>query len=157
MARAGLKWPNDVLVDGRKIAGVLLELSGDPADVCHLVIGVGVNVNMLVDKVGIDQPWTSMRAELGAVVDRNEFVCELNRQLSRYLAMHQAQGFPAMRDEWQGSHLWQGRNVTLATGGRPVNGVVLGVDEAGAILLRVAGVEQSFSGGELSLRLSDDS
>lgn len=157
VARAGLKWPNDVLVDGRKIAGVLLELSGDPADVCHLVIGVGVNVNMLVDKVGIDQPWTSMRAELGVVVDRNEFVCELNRQLSRYLAMHQAQGFPAMRDEWQGSHLWQGRNVTLATGGRPVNGVVLGVDEAGAIRLRVAGAEQSFSGGELSLRLSDDS
>ncbi|MNT92095.1 bifunctional biotin--[acetyl-CoA-carboxylase] synthetase/biotin operon repressor [compost metagenome] len=71
--------------------------------------------------------------------------------------MHQAQGFPAMRDEWQGSHLWQGRNVTLATGGRPVNGVVLGVDESGAIRLRVAGVEQSFSGGELSLRLSDDS
>jgi BirA family biotin operon repressor/biotin-[acetyl-CoA-carboxylase] ligase len=154
---AGLKWPNDVLVDGRKIAGILLELSGDPADVCHVVIGIGVNVNMLADRGAIDQPWTSMRAELGRLVDRNEFVCELNRQLSLYLGVHEKHGFSVFRDEWQENHLWQGRHVTLATGANPVEGVVLGVDQAGAIRLRVAGVEQNFSGGELSLRLNDDS
>jgi len=154
---AGLKWPNDVLVDGRKIAGILLELSGDPADVCHVVIGIGVNVNMLAEKGAIDQPWTSMRAELGRLVDRNEFVCELNRQLSLYLGVHEKHGFSVFRDEWQENHLWQGRHVTLATGANPVEGVVLGVDQAGAIRLRVAGVEQNFSGGELSLRLNDDS
>ncbi|MDX1725344.1 MAG: bifunctional biotin--[acetyl-CoA-carboxylase] ligase/biotin operon repressor BirA [Pseudomonas sp.] len=157
VSEAGLKWPNDVLVGGRKIAGILLELSGDPADVCHVVIGVGVNVNMLADRGGIDQPWTSMRAELGGLVDRSEFVCELNRQLALYLGVHQACGFPALRDEWQDNHLWQGRNVTLITGARPVSGVVLGVDRSGALRLRVAGVEQNFSGGELSLRLNDDS
>ncbi|MDA7088240.1 bifunctional biotin--[acetyl-CoA-carboxylase] ligase/biotin operon repressor BirA [Pseudomonas sp. SA3-5] len=154
---AGLKWPNDVLVDGRKIAGILLELSGDPADVCHVVIGIGVNVNMLAETGDIDQPWTSMRAELGCLVDRNEFVFELNRQLSLYLGEHEKRGFSALRDEWQESHLWQGRHVTLTMGARPVEGVVLGVDRTGAIRLRVAGVEQSFSGGELSLRLNDDS
>lgn len=157
LVSAGLKWPNDVLVDGRKVAGILLELSGDPADVCHVVIGIGVNVNMLVDKGAIDQPWTSMRAELGCLVDRNEFVCELNRQLSLYLGLHKACGFAALRDEWQENHLWQGRNVILAMGASPIEGVVLGVDQAGAIRLRVAGEEQSFSGGELSLRLNDDS
>lgn len=157
MTAAGLKWPNDVLVDGRKVAGILLELSGDPADVCHVVIGIGVNVNMLADRGAIDQPWTSMRAELGGLVDRNEFVGELNRQLSLYLGMHQASGFSALRDEWQDNHLWQGRNVTLTTGACPVSGVVLGVDRSGALRLRVAGVEQSFSGGELSLRLNNDS
>jgi BirA family biotin operon repressor/biotin-[acetyl-CoA-carboxylase] ligase len=154
---AGLKWPNDVLVDGRKVAGILLELSGDPADVCHVVIGIGVNVNMLVDKGAIDQPWTSMRAELGGLVNRNEFVCELSRQLSLYLDLHKARGFAALRDEWQENHLWQGRSVILAMGANPIEGVVLGVDQAGAIRLRVAGVEQNFSGGELSLRLNDDS
>ncbi len=157
LVSAGLKWPNDVLVDGRKVAGILLELSGDPADVCHVVIGIGVNVNMLVDKGAIDQPWTSMRAELGCLVDRNEFVCELNRQLSLYLGLHKACGFAALRDEWQENHLWQGRSVILAMGASPIEGVVLGVDQAGAIRLRVAGEEQSFSGGELSLRLNDDS
>ena len=154
---AGLKWPNDVLVNGRKIAGILLELSGDPADVCHVVIGIGVNVNMLADKGAIGQPWTSMRAELGCLVDRNEFVCELNRQLSLYLGVHEKRGFSVLRDEWQENHLWQGRHVTLTMGANPVEGVVLGVDLTGAIRLRVAGVEQNFSGGELSLRLNDDS
>lgn len=155
---AGLKWPNDLLVDGRKVAGILLELSGDPADVCHVVIGIGVNVNMLAsDRTNIDQPWTSMRTELGLCVDRNELVCELNRQLSRYLDMHLKEGFAALLDEWQANHLWQGRTVMLTTGAEPVEGVVLGVDRTGAIRLRVAGVERHFSGGELGLRLRDDS
>ncbi|MDP2245971.1 bifunctional biotin--[acetyl-CoA-carboxylase] ligase/biotin operon repressor BirA [Pseudomonas sp.] len=157
MVGAGLKWPNDVLVSGSKIAGILLELTGDPADVCHVVIGIGVNVNMLANKATIDQSWTSMRAELGHVVDRNIFIRELNRQLSQYLGVHQEQGFSALRDEWQDSHLWQGLEVTLTAGTEPVKGVVLGVDQVGAIRLCVAGVEESYSGGELGLRLHDDS
>lgn len=155
---AGLKWPNDVLVDGRKIAGILLELSGDPADVCHVVIGIGVNVNMLASgEENIDQPWTSMRAQTGRHVDRNQLVRELNVQLSRYLTKHLTQGFSALKDEWQANHLWQGRTVVLTTGAEPVEGVALGVDRSGAICLRVAGVERHFSGGELGLRLCDDS
>ncbi|MGF6703177.1 biotin-[acetyl-CoA-carboxylase] ligase BirA-like protein [Pseudomonas frederiksbergensis] len=60
----GLKWPNDVLVGQQKIAGILLELVGDPADVCHVVIGVGINVNMqMTDEV--DQQWTSMASQVG--------------------------------------------------------------------------------------------
>lgn len=155
---AGLKWPNDVLVGDRKLAGILLELSGDPADVCHVVIGIGLNVNMLSAESGaIGQPWTSLRAELGCALNRNELVVELNRQLSRYLDIQQRLGFSALRDEWQAAHLWQGRSVALTAGGAPIEGVVLGVDGSGAVRLRVEGAERSFSGGELSLRLRDDS
>ena len=155
---AGLKWPNDVLVDTRKLAGVLLELSGDPADACHVVIGIGLNVNML-DAAGgvIGQPWASMRHELGVLLNRNELVCELNRQLSHYVAIQLRDGFIALQDEWQANNLWQGRCVSLTAGSEPVEGVVLGVDRSGAIRLQVDGVERSFSGGELSLRLRDDS
>ncbi|TKW77880.1 MAG: biotin--[acetyl-CoA-carboxylase] ligase, partial [Bradyrhizobium icense] len=60
----GLKWPNDVLADGRKITGILLELVGDPADVCHVVLGIGINVNMQGNEQ-IDQQWASMRGEAG--------------------------------------------------------------------------------------------
>lgn len=155
---AGLKWPNDVLVGERKLAGILLELSGDPADVCHVVIGIGLNVNMLAAEPGvIGQPWTSMRAELGVLLNRNELVGELNRHLSRYLDIQLREGFAALQNEWEADHLWQGRVVALTAGGEPVEGVVLGVDLSGAIRLRVDGVERSFSGGELSLRLRDDS
>lgn len=61
---AGLKWPNDLLQGGKKIAGILLELSGDPADLCHVVIGIGINVNMKT-ATDIGQPWTSLREALG--------------------------------------------------------------------------------------------
>ena len=158
VSSAGLKWPNDVLVGERKLAGILLELSGDPADVCHVVIGIGLNVNMLAAEVGaIGQPWTSMRMELGRQLDRNELVCALNRQLSHYLDIQLRHGFVALQDEWQRSHLWQLRSVALTAGGEPVEGVVLGVDQSGAVRMQVEGVERVFSGGELSLRLRDDS
>lgn len=158
VSSAGLKWPNDVLVGERKLAGILLELSGDPADVCHVVIGIGLNVNMLAAEVGaIGQPWTSMRMELVRQLDRNELVCALNRQLSHYLDIQLRHGFAALQDEWQRSHLWQLRPVALTAGGEPVEGVVLGVDQSGAVRMQVEGVERVFSGGELSLRLRDDS
>jgi len=158
VSSAGLKWPNDVLVGERKLAGILLELSGDPADVCHVVIGIGLNVNMLAAEVGaIGQPWTSMRMELGRQLDRNELVCALNRQLSHYLDIQLRHGFAALQDEWQRSHLWQLRPVALTAGGEPVEGVVLGVDQSGAVRMQVEGIERVFSGGELSLRLRDDS
>nr|WP_312973741.1 bifunctional biotin--[acetyl-CoA-carboxylase] ligase/biotin operon repressor BirA [Pseudomonas sp.] len=156
---AGLKWPNDLLVGGRKIAGILLELSGDPADVCHVVIGIGVNINMRVTRLGevIDQPWTSLRQVVGEQVDRNAFVASLNRQLERYLRLHQAEGFAALREQWEASHLWQGRAVVLAAGAQAIHGRVLGVDDTGALRLDIDGQEKMFSGGELSLRLHDDS
>ncbi|MGE8069669.1 bifunctional biotin--[acetyl-CoA-carboxylase] ligase/biotin operon repressor BirA [Pseudomonas sp. NPDC089569] len=156
VSRVGLKWPNDVLVDQKKIAGILLELVGDPADVCHVVLGVGINVNMqMTDEV--DQQWTSMRLEAGRVFDRNQLVAELGIALQDYLARHQADGFSALRAEWEQNHLWQGRDVSLIAGVNQIDGEVLGIDNQGALRLRVAGVEKVFSGGELSLRLRNDS
>lgn len=155
---AGLKWPNDLLVAGRKIAGVLLELSGDPAGVCQVVIGIGVNVNMLPGpSVVIDQPWASLREQSGALVDRTAFALSLSRWLAHYLELHSVEGFSAMRAEWEAEHLWQGRAVTLSAGPQHIEGVVLGVDRQGALRLDVAGEERQFSGGELSLRLRNDS
>lgn len=149
---AGLKWPNDVLVGGRKLAGVLLELTGDPADVCHVVIGVGINVNMRASEE-VDQAWTSMLLEYGAVIDRNEIVARLNKELSAYLSAHREAGFGAFQAEWEANHLWQGRPVTLLAGSSAVEGVVVGIDTVGALRLKVEDEIQSFSGGELSLRL----
>ena len=152
----GLKWPNDVLVGQKKIAGILLELVGDPADVCHVVLGVGINVNMQANDE-VDQQWTSMRLESGKVFDRNHLVAALGATLQRYLALHQAGGFLAIQAEWEQNHLWQGRDVSLIAGVNKIDGQVVGIDSQGALRLRVGGVEKVFSGGELSLRLRDDS
>ncbi len=152
----GLKWPNDILLDGRKLAGILLELTGDPADLCSVAIGIGINVNMRAADA-IDQPWTSLRASSGMVVDRNLLLSALSWELERHLARHRAQGFAASQAEWESFHLWQGREVCLSTASKQIVGRALGIDEQGALRLEVDGVESRFSGGELSLRLSDDS
>lgn len=153
---AGLKWPNDVLVGQKKIAGILLELVGDPADVCHVVLGVGINVNMQATDE-IDQQWTSVRLESGRVFDRNHLVAQLGLMLQKYLARHQIDGFSSIQREWGQNHLWQGRAVSLVAGVNQIDGEVLGIDSQGALRLKVNGVEKVFSGGELSLRLRDDS
>ena len=153
---ASLKWPNDVLVEQKKIAGILLELVGDPADICHVVLGIGVNVNMQkADEV--DQQWTSVHLETGSAVDRNRLVAQLGLQLRYYLERHRDTGFTALQEEWEQNHAWQGRAVSLIAGINQVDGVVLGVDPQGALRLSVDGVEKIYSGGELSLRLRDDS
>lgn len=153
-----LKWPNDVLVDGRKISGILLELAGDPADVCHVVIGIGINVNMANDAPGaIDQPWASVRQCMGRMLDRNDLAAELLLQLRDCLSMHWQHGFAGLREEWEALHAWRGRSVVLTAGNNATLGVVLGVDERGAVRLSVDGVDRAFSGGELSLRLQHDS
>ena len=154
-ASAGLKWPNDVLVGNRKISGILLELVGDPADVCHVVIGIGINANM--QRTDIDQPWTSLFLETGQMVDRNHLAAQLSGSLRKYLAKHAVEGFSALQCEWEQAHLWQGRHVSLIAGANRIEGIALGIDRQGALRLEVDGVEKSFSGGELSLRLRDDS
>ena len=153
---AALKWPNDVLVGHKKISGILLELVGDPADICHVVLGIGINVNMQKAEE-VDQQWTSMQLETGSPVDRNHLVARLGLQLQSYLDRHKIAGFAGMQEEWEQHHSWQGKPVSLIAGVNRIDGVVLGVDRQGALRLDVDGVEKIYSGGELSLRLRDDS
>lgn len=156
VSNVGLKWPNDLLVSGCKIAGILLELSGDPADVCHVVIGIGINANLL-DANGIDQAWTSVQRVTGCPVDRNALAAVLLEQLDCVLAEHREHGFAAFHEEWEAGHLWQGCEVRLTSGVHEIDGRVLGVTLDGALRLLVDGVERTYSGGELTLRLRHDS
>ena len=151
--RIGLKWPNDVLASGSKIAGILLELNGDPADVCHVVIGIGINAN-LQDGEGIDQAWTSLQRECGKLVDRTALAISLLRELEAILRQHRVEGFSSLHAEWEAAHLWQDQDVRLISGVREVTGRVLGVTLDGSLRLCVEGIEQVYSGGELSLRLA---
>ena len=107
---------------------------------------------MLISCYGI-----SVRLETQALSDRNDLVARLSCTLERYLNIHLENGFTAFQSEWEQNHLWQGRPVTLLAGVNTVDGVVLGVDTQGALRLKVGEEEKVFSGGELSLRLRDDS
>lgn len=148
---AGLKWPNDVLVSGRKVAGVLVELHGDMVDACRAIIGIGINVNMRVATV--EQPWTSLRNESGREFDRTEVATRLTRNLDACLCRHRRHGFAGLRARWESGHAWTGREVVLSSGTQVVRGVARGVDDSGALRLSTEGGTFLYSGGELSLRL----
>lgn len=157
VSNAGLKWPNDVLVGKQKIAGILLELMGDLADRSYVVIGVGININMADQVDVIDQPWTSVSQQLGGVVCRHEIFERLYMNLQNVLTAQLDSGFQALRAEWEARHLWQGRNVCLSSATSTISGEVVGINERGELGLETADGLQYFAGGELSLRLSDDS
>lgn len=151
---AMLKWPNDVLINDSKVAGILLELVGDPVELCHVVIGIGVNLNMLDSFGGIDQQWTSLGKEVGGVIDRTSFASILLEELDIYLEKQAKYGFSSLKAEWLELHAWQQRSVLLHMGHESVNGVVTGIGNKGELCLLVDGEERKYLGGELSLRLN---
>lgn len=153
---AQLKWPNDVLINECKVAGILLELIGDPVELCHVVIGIGVNLNMLDSFGSIDQDWTSLSKEAGSSIDREMFAKVTLEELDGYLEKQKKHGFGSMRAEWLSAHAWQGRNVVLHTGNDRVIGRIVGVGDKGEVCLLVDGRECRYLGGELSLRLQND-
>ncbi len=151
-ARASLKWPNDILVDEKKLGGVLIELSGDITSDCTVVVGVGINVAMSKVDDSVDQPWVSLlEADFG--VSRNRLASALLAGLVEMLSVYSNQGFDSYRDEWNRYSAFTGKKVSLASSGTVVDGVMLGVGDQGQLLIDVDGESRSFIGGELSLRL----
>ncbi len=150
----GLKWPNDVLWEEKKLAGLLVDVQGEASGPSLAVLGVGVNGFLSErDAARIDQPWTDLFRITGATVDRNRLAALVIRELRRMFEVFADKGLAAFRDEWQRRHLYHGRRVRLLAGEREITGTVEGIDAHGTLLLRNArGGTQAFHSGEISLR-----
>jgi BirA family biotin operon repressor/biotin-[acetyl-CoA-carboxylase] ligase len=151
-----LKWPNDVLCQGRKLAGILLEMVGDAAGHCHVVVGIGINVSMsrTAGRQGIDQPWIDASTAAGAPVSRNRLLATLLSELLPLLSEFERKGFPAFRQEWAELDAVSGREVFLQVGEQTIVGRAAGVGDNGALAIDTAAGRQWFHGGEVSLRLA---
>lgn len=152
-----LKWPNDILCHGRKLAGVLLEMTGDPAGVCQVVVGVGLNVAMpAASERQIDQPWVDVQTLLSEAglppVARNYLAAALIDELLPLLQNYQSRGFSAYREDWLALDAFADSPVELRAADRAIYGVARGVSETGALCLEIEGQRQYFYGGEVSLR-----
>jgi BirA family biotin operon repressor/biotin-[acetyl-CoA-carboxylase] ligase len=150
-----LKWPNDILVDYRKLAGILVEVQGDMHGAAFAVVGVGLNVRLNdAQRDAVDQAVVDL-AEMGVTVGRNQLLADCLLELHSAISLFREQGFAALREAWLALDAYAGKPVALALpDARSVQGVASGVDETGAFLLRDAqSVLNSFSGGEISLRL----
>jgi BirA family biotin operon repressor/biotin-[acetyl-CoA-carboxylase] ligase len=154
-ARAiGLKWPNDVLWRGRKLAGILTELAGDALGPTAAVIGIGINVRLsAATQARIGQPAADLESACGAAPDRNRLLARALVELDRTLRAFAQEGFAPLRAEWQRRHAHQGRRVTLTLpDGARQSGRALGVAEDGSFLLETRAGEKRYHSGEVSLR-----
>jgi BirA family biotin operon repressor/biotin-[acetyl-CoA-carboxylase] ligase len=153
VADAGLKWPNDVLCHGHKLAGILIEMSGESAGPYHVVVGVGLNVDMLQrEQPTIDQPWIDLATILRQPVSRNRVAGKLLFEVLAALDIYQRQGFAAFRGEWQQFDAFANAPVMVITAMEQIAGHARGVDDSGALLLETDSGMQRFHSGEVSLR-----
>ena len=149
-----LKWPNDVLVDYRKLAGILVEIQGDIQGPSFAVVGIGLNVNLpAVHRDSIDQAVIDLE-EIQVRVDRNILLASCLVELKAVMNVMQEQGFAALRDEWEAHHAHAGQSVSLLLPDRQVvTGTALGIDDSGAFLLQSEnGTPMAYNGGDIRLR-----
>lgn len=145
-----LKWPNDLLLNKKKVGGILLEMRGDPSGRCQVVVGIGLNLAWSGMENSIDQPWTTLQEELP--LSRNRVVIALISEMLPLLQTYQNRGFPEYRAEWESADAFLDQMVCVISGNNITKGVASGVSENGALLLNIDGDMRSFHGGELSLR-----
>jgi len=165
LARAGLrghgiKWSNDILVQDKKLAGILVELQSAGSSPALAVIGVGLNVRMPAPEPGeteikIDRPWTDLFCQLkpgDAGISRNRLVSFLLDELLEALVAFERAGFEGFSDEWRELDLLQAKRIQLEHNGQILTGVAHGVDKNGGLLLETAtsGI-QVFHSGEVSI------
>jgi BirA family biotin operon repressor/biotin-[acetyl-CoA-carboxylase] ligase len=137
----GVKWPNDILVQARKVAGVRSEMitRGDAVDYIVLGIGVNLNVTRAVLRVGLGataRSATSLREALGRAVDRNAFTARFLTHLEERLATYQAKGAAPILAEWRELDVVTGRRVEIREGPTVLTGRALGVDTEGHLQVK---------------------
>ncbi|MBW4054885.1 MAG: biotin--[acetyl-CoA-carboxylase] ligase [Proteobacteria bacterium] len=134
-----IKWPNDLLISGKKVAGLLNEMSAETDGINFVILGIGINLNMTADQFPDDlrQPASSLLLESGARVDRALFASTMLHELDRLYADFQTYGFGPVREEWQRRCNANGRHVLVSDSGTDcTGGSFIGIDVDGALLLR---------------------
>jgi BirA family biotin operon repressor/biotin-[acetyl-CoA-carboxylase] ligase len=151
---AEIKWPNDLLVGGRKTAGILTEMSAELDRVRHVILGIGVDVNQDANGFPPDlRPLaTSLKLESGREISRAELAVEMMRELDADYA-HVCRGdFARVANEWEAACVTIGRNVTVHVGERRFRGRAESLDDDGALLIRTEhGHLERVIGGDVTL------
>ncbi len=148
----GLKWPNDLLLDGAKLGGILIETVGDIQAHCEVVVGIGINVSM-PQRVAesIDQPWADLEQVLPGI-SRNQLLASLINRLLLLLSEYEDKGFAPWRDSWMALDAYANTPVAVISGSRTLAGTARGIDQSGALRLETEFGIQVIQGGEVSLR-----
>jgi BirA family biotin operon repressor/biotin-[acetyl-CoA-carboxylase] ligase len=150
--RVALKWPNDLMLDGAKLGGILVEISGAPRGPTTAVAGVGINVKFNpAARRAIGQPVADLAAS-GVSVGRNLVLGRLLAELARAFEAFARTGFRPFREEWLRRHAYQGAAVRIVAPQRSVDGVATDIGEDGALIVETSRGLERFHAAEVSLR-----
>lgn len=147
-----LKWPNDVIVDSCKLAGILIELGGDALGPCYAVIGIGLNIHLPRKQVTIDQSWTDLATlARGMPPSRNQLAGRLLTRLIEVLDIFAVQGFSTLAEDYAHFDALRGQLIQVSVQGVERRGIAQGVDAHGALLVRDSAQLFTVDSGEAKL------
>jgi len=150
-----LKWPNDLYYQGKKLAGILIELNAQATEACHTVIGIGINVCMPPEQAkSIDQPWADLNSINAEKVDRNLLSAKLISELQQLLPEYEKSGLEPYLQRWFDLDCFLNKPVNVLLADTNKAGICRGIDNTGALLVEREGKIENYIGGEVSLRLA---
>lgn len=154
-----LKWPNDVMGDGGKLGGILVEVAGEPGGPLHVIIGIGLNVRSVAGlakklqeeggafpAVALDQITGEKR------LNRSDIVAGILNSLHAHLEKFEALGWAGIADRWQGQDFLRGRSVVVMQGSRTISGIARGIADDGALFVEIDGILTTVVAGDVTLR-----
>lgn len=151
---AGIKWPNDILIRGKKVCGLLAEMSAEPDSVRYIVLGIGLNVNMdsRLAPAEIQGMATTLAAERGGIIDRTRLFAELLAQIDRWYRIF-CENPEAVLSAWRNLSVTLGRRVAAVGQDGTIEGVAEDIDSEGRLMVRLdSGVLQRIASGDVTIR-----
>ncbi|MBA2654820.1 MAG: bifunctional biotin--[acetyl-CoA-carboxylase] ligase/biotin operon repressor BirA [Gammaproteobacteria bacterium] len=149
-----LKWPNDILWDNKKIAGILIEMSGESYSTTQVIIGIGINIHM-PSQVAIDQQWIDLARITGQRPERNCIAAYIVEEIIEMMTIFQQKGFKAYAKYWRALDAYYDQQVEISTPSKKYVGIAKGINANGELLLQTAEEKEvRFLHGEVSLRLA---
>lgn len=151
--RLMLKWPNDITYNGKKLAGVLIEIRAEVNGNCSVIIGIGINVNMpITNKVTFNQEWASIMQITGSPQDRNNICAILIDKLTIGIEQYLITGFKSYMPEWKKRDSLFGKMIQIQDGNEIFKGIATGVDLQGHLLINLeTNIKKAFAAGEATL------
>lgn len=150
--RIGIKWPNDLIFNGLKIAGILGEVVGEWNTVQTLILGIGINVNFPRERLSPLLNATTLHEILGYEVDLNMLAAGILKHLQNQVTALEKKAFEELRSNWSKRAVGLGEEVRILRGEQVFQGIFKGITIDGALLLETEDGEKSFSAGEVQLR-----
>jgi BirA family biotin operon repressor/biotin-[acetyl-CoA-carboxylase] ligase len=145
------KWPNDLLINKKKVGGILIEGSFKDAKVEYAVIGIGINVNQVVFSSDLSQTATSLRNELHADIDRAHLFQEILRSLEHHYKQNRRTAFQSIVPTWLSHSSMLEKTITVSQQGNLVSGVVKGLSQDGGLILQMNGTTKTLFAGDVTV------